>query len=104
MTDTNFDLTDDMAQVIEQTRERILHALEIFPFISGSMLNQAIGTSTPTKLWKPILEQLVTEGKVSETLIHAKTPTGRAQTYTVLHLSRRTYDGSSLSCEATIES
>ena len=97
------ELSDDMAQVIEQTRERILHALEIFPFISGSMLNQAIGTSTPTKLWKPLLEQLIAEGKVKETHIHAKSPTGRAQTYTVIHLAKREYSASDMTIEASVE-
>lgn len=79
-------MDDNMADVIEQTRLRILHALKVFPFISGSMLHQAIGTATSGALWKPILSQLVEAGEVVEsTLCHA-TVTGRQQTYTFYHL------------------
>lgn len=85
------ELTDDMAQVIEQTTARILHALKIFPFLSGSMLNMAIGTSTPTKLWRPLLERLVEEGKVVETNISADSSTGRLQAYTIYHLACNPY-------------
>lgn len=84
-------LDDSMAQVIETTRLRILHALEVFPFISASMLHQAIGTSTPGNLWKPILEGLVEDGDVIETALQAKSPTGRAQSYTIYHLSKHAY-------------
>lgn len=84
-------LDDSMAQVIELTRIRILHGLEIFPFISGSMLNQAVGTSIPGELWKPILAQLIDEGVVVETAHSAKSPTGRAQTYTIYHLAKNEY-------------
>lgn len=85
------ELTDDMAQVIEQTRDRILHALEVFPFISQSMLHQAIGTSTSGKLWKPVLDELVEKGQVVITEHQAKSPTGRAQCYTVFHLAKNEY-------------
>lgn len=84
-------LDDSMAQVIEQTRLRILHALEVFPFISGSMLNQAIGTSLPTELWKPILSGLLEDGDVKEHVLQAKSFTGRAQSYTIYHLAKYEY-------------
>ena len=86
---TDFD--DSMAQVIETTKMRILHGLEIFPFISQSMLNQAIGTSTPGELWRPCLVALIEEGKVKETTIQAKTVSGRAQSYTIYHLAKNEY-------------
>lgn len=85
------ELTDDFANVIEQTRLRMLHALDVFPFISASMLHQAIGTSTSTSLWRPLLIQMVEEGIIVETVVQAKTPTGRAQSYTVYHLSKNEY-------------
>ena len=85
------EITDDMAQVIEQTRERILHSLAIFPFLSSSLLHMSIGTSTSHKLWKPLLEDLLEEGKVVETVITAKSATGRQQTYTIYHLAQNKY-------------
>lgn len=86
------ELSDDMANVIEQTRLRMLHALEVFPFISASMLHQAIGTSTSTALWRPLLTQLLEEKLVQEDTIQAKTPTGRSQSYTIYHLPHNKYD------------
>jgi hypothetical protein len=84
-------LDDSMATVIEQTKLRILHALRIFPYISGSMMHQALGTSTSIDLWKPILKELIDEGKVEETSIQQKTPTGRMQSYTIYHLPENKY-------------
>lgn len=84
-------LDDNMATVIEQTKLRILHALKIFPFISGSMLHQAIGTSTSGDLWKPLLAELIEEGKVVEGTLQAETVTGRSQTYTFYHLPENSH-------------
>ncbi len=89
--DNGSNLDDTMANVIEHTKLRILHALEIFPFISASMLNQAIGTSTATQLWRPCLEQLLAESKVEESTIQARTPNGRTQSYTIYHLPENSY-------------
>lgn len=76
---------------VEQVRERILHALEIFPFISSSMLHQAIGTATLGSLWKPVLNELIQDGKVMETTFTAKSFGGRQQSYTILHLAKNNY-------------
>lgn len=82
---------DSMAQVIEETKLRILHALEVFPFISASMLHQAIGTATSGRLWKPILEALVEEGKVIVHELAARGVSGRSQTYVIYHLPKNEY-------------
>ena len=84
-------LDDSMANVIEQTRARILHALEVFPFISGSMLHQALGTSTSIDLWKPLLAQLIEEAKVTKTEVSSRSVSGRAQSYTIYHLPKHPY-------------
>lgn len=93
MSDTDVFPDDSMAQLIEETRLRILHALDVFPFISASMLHQAIGTATPGKLWRPILEGLVEDGKVEEYNLQARSPTGRSQAYTIYHLPKNSYPG-----------
>ena len=82
---------DSMAQVIEETKLRILHALEVFPFISGSMVHLAIGTATSGTLWKPILQGLLKEGRIKIHQLQAKGPTGRMQTYTLYHLPKNKY-------------
>jgi hypothetical protein len=71
-------------------RAKIVHALEIFPFLSVSAIHQQIGTSLPRDLWQPILQELVSSGEVSVTEVGARTPLDRNQTYTIYHLAQRT--------------
>lgn len=70
---------------------KILHALEVFPFISASMIHMAIGTSMPTSMWRPILEDLVDTGKIRTTTHSAKNTLDRQQAYTIYHLPTNEY-------------
>lgn len=79
------------SSTIDQTRDKILHTLTIFPFLSRSMIHVGIGTSTPTTLWKPILDQLVAEGKVRVTKFQRNSPLDRSQSYTIYHLPENEY-------------
>lgn len=74
-----------------EVRERILHTLSIYPFISSSMLHIGIGTSNPVTLWRPILAELVAEGVVVVTQVSATTPQQRAQSYQIYHLATHEY-------------
>ncbi len=67
-------------------RQRILHALKVWPKLSPSMLQIAIGTAITPKLWHPILEKLIKEGKISRNEIEGKGVSGRDMVYTVLSL------------------
>jgi hypothetical protein len=82
----------NLQELIDNTRARILHALEIFPFLQASAIHQAIGTSTPTQLWRPVLRTLVEEELVCETRISAKTPQDRNATYNIYHLRKNPYN------------
>lgn len=79
--------------VREYYSQRILHTLEVFPFLSSSMIHVGIGTASPTNLWKPVLQELVEVGKVSVTEITANSPSDRRQAYTIYHLPHRQYPG-----------
>lgn len=70
---------------------RIVHALEIFPFLSRSGIHQQIGTSTPTGLWQPVLQRLLNSGRVVCTEVTATTPLERVQKYSVYHLPTNQY-------------
>jgi hypothetical protein len=71
----------------EMISARILHTLSIYPRLSMSMLQVGVGTGFPPRLWKPILEQLIRQGKVSKHQIAAVHPvTQRDMTYTVIAL------------------
>lgn len=66
---------------------RILKVLEIYPKISPSMLQIGIGSSLPTAIWKPILEDLVRRGIVVRDEIVSLSSTDRHQVYKVLSLA-----------------
>lgn len=79
------DEADDFIPLAETLiKDKILHALRIWPMISPSMLQVGIGTAIMPKLWHPILEQLISEGKVERYEVRAHTPAGRDQTYVIL--------------------
>lgn len=83
--------TTSPVELYEQTKARILHTLEIYPFISSSMVHISIGSSTPTLLWRPLLQELIEDGLVLETVRVAKTPADRSQSYTIYHLPANPY-------------
>lgn len=71
--------------------EKILHALEVFPFLSASLIHMSIGTSTPTAIWRPVLAALVESGRVIETSYTTRNSTDRQQTYVIYHLPHNDY-------------
>lgn len=91
MSDGVIVVDESVQKELDALREKILFALEIFPFISRSMIHMAIGTGTSRGLWSPILDQLVTDRKVCAITVYAKTPTNRNQSFTLYHLPSRLY-------------
>jgi hypothetical protein len=81
----------DIQDVLDSCRAKILHTLEVFPFVSASMLHMGIGTSTPTALWQPIIRRLVDEGTVHRIERTFRAPNGRLQPYTIYHLPTNIY-------------
>src|SRR5688572_23414578 len=86
-------------KMVDVIREKIIHALTIYPQLSHSMLQVGIGTSLPPALWRPVLDQLKRQGIVVEHTQSVKSPAGRDQTYEILSLASRT-DAPDLSPEA----
>lgn len=68
-------------------RERILYVLSIWPKISPTMLQVGIGTALSPKMWRPIFEKLITEGKIQQTVSSSKSPAGRDQTHITVSLT-----------------
>lgn len=68
-------------------RDKIVHTLTIWPYLSPSMLQVAIGTSVSSGLWHPILQKLIDDERVVRETFSAKSPAGRDQTYTVIRLT-----------------
>ena len=84
------------ASMQESMRKRILHNLEVFPFLSSSMLHIGIGTATMTEFWKPVLAKLVEDGEVCVHEVTAMAPSDRRQVYTIYHLPGMIYGGKGL--------
>lgn len=87
----NLTVEEGLAEHTTLTRARIIHALEVFPFLSSSMLQVALGTSTSVLVWRPMLMVLEAEGVVTKTEIKAQTPMGRNLVYNVYHLTSNIY-------------
>lgn len=68
-------------------RAKILHILKIYPVISPTMLQGGLGPYMRPAQWRPILAELVVEGKVVETQESLQTHTGRYNMYSKLSLS-----------------
>lgn len=79
---------EDYSQIL---REKILFGLKVYPYLMPTMMQVFLGTSTPTKVWKPILEGLITEGLVGRQEVVLTSPYERIQTYTILHLTTNPY-------------
>lgn len=74
---------------------KIQHLLKIYPAVSPSMMQVGLGPSLPSKIWKPVLRDLIERGLVKEDVFMHMTSTGRSQAYTVLSLkeTRVTFPG-----------
>jgi len=70
----------------EEIQTKIVHLLGIYPIISPTMLQGALGPSTKPALWRPALAELIERGEVIEDQESMLTPTDRYNTYTKLSL------------------
>lgn len=71
-------------------QHKIRTVLEIYPKISPSMLQIAIG-SPPAKLWKPELAKMIEAGIVTTyTMVHLSAA-GRPTSYTIISLNDSGY-------------
>ena len=67
-------------------RNRIIHTLTLFPKLSPTMLQMGLGPQTETKIWKPILEDMILKDEVVREFITLLSPGGRWKSYTFLSL------------------
>lgn len=70
----------------EEIEVKILHLLGIYPIISPTMLQGALGPAVKPILWRPVLARLLEEDKVVEEQEPLMTPADRYNTYTKLSL------------------
>ncbi len=81
--------TVEIGEATDGIRDNILHILSIFPIISPSMLHITLGGSLPTRVWKPVLEDLIKSDLVERGEHVTPAPNGRTRCYTLLSLSSK---------------
>jgi hypothetical protein len=76
------------AEMVNDLRGRILFTLTVYPKLSPTMLQVALGTGTRPQFWHPVLDQLIEEGRIEKIQIRPPSPppSGRDQVYTVIQL------------------
>lgn len=70
----------------EAIAQKIVHVLHIYPRLSPSMLQIGVGTGLKPSVWKPVLEQMISDGHVTRRFIQAETPSDRVQSYCIIEL------------------
>jgi hypothetical protein len=73
-------------------RRKILWALSVYPKISPSMLQAALGPQRPARTWKPILERLIMQGIVYRDQTSFVTEGGRFRIAIILSLPKHIMD------------
>ena len=81
------DMIDHEELLKEQTRERILHILSVYPQISPTMLQGGLGPQTKPEVWRPVLKELIDDGSVVSSEDNRTTPAGRYHSYQILQLA-----------------
>ena len=81
-------------EVQAQIRAKILHTLKVYPVISPTMLQSGgLGPSVRPSVWRPVLQELIAEGKVVQDTIPSSTPSGRYNAYQRLYLPETSEKG-----------
>lgn len=85
------ELGSSLDDAAEDVRERILHLLDIYPYVSRAMIQTGLSPALPPKLWDPVLQHLVNTKEVVYLEIQATTPGGRSLSKGIYHLPKYPY-------------
>lgn len=72
---------------MNQIRFLIIRSLLLFPRLSPTLLQGALGPQHPPLLWRPLLDELIEQGLVDKEMGILNTPAGRQRTTTTYSLS-----------------
>lgn len=84
-------MQESLDDAVSDVRAKIIHLLEVFPYISRAMIQTGLSPALPPKLWDPVLQQLVTEKVVQYIEVTTTTPGGRVLTKGIYHLPKFPY-------------
>ena len=62
--------------------------LEVYPVLSPTMLQSALGPQLSPKIWKPVLEDMITNGIITRDTVGVQMPSGRHRDFVTLALKK----------------
>lgn len=71
----------------ENIAARIKHILGIYPIVSPTMLQAALGPQVPASQWRPVLDDMLNNGVVKQDSINKLSPAKRYNDYQRLMLA-----------------
>jgi hypothetical protein len=82
-----FYTADDQEEEEFYLKSRIINVLKNYPILSPSMLQLGIGPHIKSRIWKPVLEDLIKEGSLEREFISVPSERGGFRTICRLKLS-----------------
>ncbi len=98
--DTNANATatenSQLGEALDEVKAKLMHLLEVYPYISRAMIQTGLSPALPPKIWDPILQGAVDAGEICYVAIQSESPNGRTLTKGIYHLPRFPYPPVSL--------
>lgn len=73
----------------QKMKEKIAFVLTVYPRLSASMLHTGIGPNTSPRLWRPVLDEMVSEGTIERIDVGIVTHIDQYRSFTFLKLNDR---------------
>ena len=71
----------------ERIHKQLEHLLQVYPVLSPTMIQSALGTKVRPVIWKPIMELMIKEGILVRNEIVSKNSWGQLRSYTRIRLA-----------------
>ena len=84
--DTDENSSEVLSEEVRLER-RIVTTLQIFPKLSPSMLQSALGPHNRAQTWRPVLEKLIREGRILREQKTFRSELGRYRTVIIISLT-----------------
>lgn len=81
----------DTEVAAQEVKDRINHTLEVYPYVSRSMLQVAIGPGLSPKFWDPVFQHMVEHGEIKCIKTQVTSPGGRLLVKEIYHLPKFPY-------------
>lgn len=71
----------------QELKDTIVYLLGIYPVLSPSLLQLALGPTLTSESWKPLLSGLIDGGTVKRETLDTRAPNGRFRSHVLLSLN-----------------